>query len=266
MSKLKLSTPNVQSFCQLATNLNGGNAGNAGIMHINVGVLGTQANPVTISNVADIEVENNHNLTITYSTTHIAVINLTSGTINLHNSHVANGQHTNVVVGDNSTLNITGTDICMGSLTVNLNSTLNFTHNGHNYIFQTPNAIGIIGNNAAVVVQNMDKLLTICEFINNKWMNDSVFALEEICYLRDYQKLDLNFVSLFMEQNKMVSTSAINRFIAQNYFEFADITHDINLTGSTLEGAGPYNITEEICSWLKLDDVKLFGDAPSAEV
>lgn len=95
MSKLKLSTPNVQSFCQLATNLNGGNAGNAGIMHINVGVLGTQANPVTISNVADIEVENNHNLTITDSTTHIAVINLTSGTINLHNSHVANGQHTN---------------------------------------------------------------------------------------------------------------------------------------------------------------------------
>ncbi len=69
-------------------------------------------------------------------------------------------------VGDNSTINITGASICIGSLTSNLNSTLNFNHNGHNYIFQTPNAIGIIGNNAAVVVQNMDKLITICEFIN----------------------------------------------------------------------------------------------------
>jgi len=264
MSKLKLSAPNVQSFCQLAPG--GANAGNAGIVHVNNGALGTQANPPTINNVNNIEVENNHHLTITDSTTHLDVINLTSGTINLHNSHVAIGQHTNVVVGDNSTLNITGADICIGSLTVNLNSTLNFTHHGHNYIFQTPNAIGIIGNNAAVIVQNMDKLLTICEFINNKWVTDIDFTLEEICYLRDYQKLDLNFVSLFMAQNGMVSTDTINRFIAQNYFEFTDITHDINLTGSTLEGVGSYNITEEICSWLKLDDVELFGDATVGEV
>ena len=154
----------------------------------------------------------------------------------------------------------------MSKIKLNLNSTLNFTHNGHNYIFQTPNEIGIIGNNAAIIVQNMDKLVTICEFINNKWISDSDFALEEICYLRDYQKLDLNFVSFFMEQNKMVSTDTINHFIAQNYFELTDITHDTNLTGSTLQGAGPYNITEEICSWLKLDDVKLFGDTPSEEV
>ena len=179
---------------------------------------------------------------------------------------MANVQHTNVVVGDNSTLNITGADICIGSLTVNLNSTLNFTHNGHNYTLQTPSTIGIIGNNAAVIVQNMDKLLTICEFINNKWVTDTDFALEEICYLRDYQKLNLNFVSLFMAQNEMVSTDTINHFIDQNYFELTSITHDANLTGSTLEGAGPYNITEEICSWLDLDDVELFGDAPSDEV
>jgi len=169
-------------------------------------------------------------------------------------------------VGDNSTLNITGANICIGSLTVNLNSTLNFTHNGHNYIFQTPNPIGIIGNNAAVMVQNLDKLITICEFINNKWVTDTDFAFEEICYLRDYQELDNNFVSLFMEQNGMVSTSAVNHFIAQNYFELTAITHDANLTGSTLEGSGPYNITEEICSWLKLDDVELFGDAASEEM
>ncbi len=169
-------------------------------------------------------------------------------------------------VGDNSTINITGASICIGSLTSNLNSTLNFNHNGHNYIFQTPNAIGIIGNNAAVVVQNMDKLITICEFINNKWLTDTDFTLEEVCYLRDYQKLDLNFVSLFMAQNGMVSTDTINHFIAQNYFKFADITHDANLTGSTLQGAGPYNITEQITSWLKLDDVELFGDAAVGEV
>ena len=64
----------------------------------------------------------------------------------------------------------------------------------------------------------------------------------------------------------MVSTDTINHFIAQNYFELTDITHDTNLTGSTLQGAGPYNITEEITSWLKLDDVKLFGEAASEEV
>lgn len=91
MSKLKLSTPNVQSFCQLTTNLNGANAGNAGIIHINNAALGTQANPQTITNANDIEVENNHHLTITDSTTHLDVINLTSGTINLHNSYVAIG-------------------------------------------------------------------------------------------------------------------------------------------------------------------------------
>lgn len=111
----------------------------------------------------------------------------------------------------------------------------------------------------------MDKLLTICEFINNKWVTNTDFTLEEICYLRDYQKLDLNFVSLFMAQNGMVSTDTINHFIDQNYFELTSITHDINLTGSTIEGVGSYNIIEEICSWLKLDDVELFGDAAIGE-
>lgn len=264
MSKLKLSTPNVQSFCQLMpNNLIGANMG---VVNVNGGALGTQANPSTLHNVNNIEVENNHYLTIIDSSTHLDVINLTSGTIELHNSYVSNDQHTSIIIGNNSTLNITGEDVCIGSLTVHLNSTLHFTHNGHDYTLQTPNEIGIIGHNAAVIVQNMDKLVTICEFINDKWVNDSDFALEEICYLRDYQVLDLNLISLFLEQNKMTSVVAINHFIAQNYFELADITHDSNLTGSTLEGAGPYNITEEICSWLKLDDVKLFGDAPSEEV
>ena len=260
MPKLKLSAPNGRSFCQLTTN-------SGGVINIKEGILGKQAKPSSINNYNHIEIKNNHHLTVTDSTIHLVTINLTSGTIDLHNSYVVhNGKHTNVVIGKNSTLNITGADICIGSFMVNLNSTLNFTHNGHNYIFQTPNYIGIIGHNASVIVQNMDKLVTICEFINNKWVNDSDFALEELCYLRDYQKLDPNFVSLFMEQNKMVSTDAINHFITQNYFEFADITHNTNLTGSTLEGVGSYNITEEICSWLKLYDVNLFGDTASEEV
>jgi len=266
MSKLKLSTPNVQSFCQLAPFGGGANAANTSLMHVNGGALGIQANPPILNNVVNIEVENNHNLTITNSTIHIDVINLTSGTINLHNSYVSHGQNTDVVVGDNSTLKITGADICIGSLIVNSNSTLNFTHNGHNYVFQTPNSIDIIDPNAAVIVQNMDNLLTICEFINNKWVTDADFTLEETCYLRDYQKLDLNFVSLFMAQNGMVSTDTINHFINQNYFELTSITHDINLIGSTLQGAGSYNITEEICSWLNLKDVNLFGELSSDEV
>lgn len=259
MSKLKLSTPNGQIFCQLLTN-------NNGAIHVNGGMLGTQANPSILININDVTVLNNHHLTIVNSDLNIAAINLLSGTVELNNSYIDGGPATDVVIGDNSILSITGTDLCINSLTVNLNSTLKFTHNGHNYTLQTPSEIGAFGNyNAAVIVQNFDKLITICEFINDKWKTNIDFAPEEICYLRDYQKLDSNFVSLFMNQNGMVDTHTIDYFIAQNYFELTGICHDANLTGSTLEGCGPYNITEQISSWLDLDDVKLFGDAGEGE-
>ncbi len=207
-----------------------------------------------------IEVQNNHHITVVNSHIQMGSLEATAGTIDFYNSYIyAPLEHTNIVVGNNSQINITGaSDVCIGALTLHLNSLLNFTCNNHNYQIQSPSEISD-DYSGVVQIQDANKLVNICNFINNKWLTDTEFNLEEVCYLRDYQDLDKTLVSLFMKQNNMINTDAIDHFIAKNYFKFAGITHDSNLTGSILEGV-IHDITEQICSWLDLEDVNLFGD------
>jgi hypothetical protein len=67
--------------------------------------------------------------------------------------------------------------------------------------------------------------------------------------------LDPNFVNLFTGQNEMADVSTIDKFIGQHYMHYTAVAKDNNLPGSLLEGAGPYNVLSEICSWLDLSDV-----------
>jgi hypothetical protein len=259
MSKVVFSNGPAKSYINIYTGANGALGLAIGANVTMQAAQGTAAAPVNLIGATQIEVNAGHDLVVITCNNLISTIEATSGNIDFHNNYlVAPGEHTNVTVGDNNSLIITGTDLCLGTLTVGLNSTLNFTHNTHNYHIQTPTAIGVIGNNPQAQIQDMDKLVTICEFVNDKFATAATqFALDEVCYLRDYQDLNHNFVNLFMQQNGMVGTDAIDKFIAQNYFEFTAIAHDNNLPGSILEGAGPYDVLGEICSWLDLSDVNL---------
>lgn len=268
MSKAALNGPG-ESFITISTfSANGGVVGgNAaqGVIALGLngqfnssGTVGTIDAPgvvQTITGTIAIQVEGGHNLCVTESNIFVTGIKASGGTIKLHNNYpAAPGEATNIVVGDNSQVILSGTNLCMGSVTLGKNSELNFTHDNTPYQFHTS---GEFNSPATTTIHNMDKLVSTCEFINSKFTTTNPnFTLDEICYLRDYQKVDSK-VRAFIAQNNMTDTNFIDRFIAENYFEFTTVAHE--LIDSDLEVYGPYNILGEICSWLELSDVNLSG-------
>jgi hypothetical protein len=190
-------------------------------------------------------------------------ISIPNSTVNIMGTDITVVPGTDITIGSNSTVNVTGADLCIGTLILDQNSTLNFTHNNHNYHIQTQigviedNAPDIIEDNTQIEIQNIDQSLTIYELANDKYKTNTPFAINEICHIKAYQKLDPNFVNLFTGQNEMADVSTIDKFIGRHYMHYTAVAKDNNLPGSLLEGAGPYDVLGEICSWLDLSDVVL---------
>lgn len=75
--------------------------------------------------------------------------------------------------------------------------------------------------------------------------------LDEVTYLRSYEKIDKKLIGLFAKQNNMnIDLKKVDLFIKKNFFELSGIAH----TNSTIF---PQEILEEFCSYLNLSDINL---------
>jgi hypothetical protein len=149
--------------------------------------------------------------------------------------------------------------LCVGS-------TLNVIHSGHNYsLIISPETIDISNYEAnSLTIEDVNKFVTICSTLDGLIKNTNPFPLDKVCFLRDYQKLDHSLVEAFMNQNNLMPVCVIDQFITEHFFEFSAIAH--SLQDSTLmDSLGSYDPIAEICSYVRLDEVRLQGDQPNNE-
>lgn len=121
---------------------------------------------------------------------------------------------------------------------------------------------------------NVNRFIIICSTVNDlignvqKSITDSTedvlyplnkyeFPFEKVCFLRDYQELNHNFVVLFMYQNNMLFPKDIDSFISKYFFELNTVAH--SLEDSNISELYLNDSFQTIFSSLNFKDVELKG-------
>ncbi|WP_341790327.1 hypothetical protein [Rickettsia endosymbiont of Polydrusus tereticollis] len=211
--------------------------------------------PLTICGLTDIEVYDNHNLTIASSELPLNNINIVHGAINLNNNYEGTVPVA-VSVGENSKFTQSGKDLPMNSVTICAQSDFNFTHHGANYhIHNSAEALSTYGDangsnvvlpagvGAKIVINNPhEKLDSIIEIAKNP-------ALTSRKDLKKYEENKKFLDSLSENTNLSDEANKIDSYINQHYFELTRVVKQNSTIGL------PNEILTHISSYLNLDDV-----------
>ena len=199
-----------------------------------------------LGGITNIDIQNDSILTVTDNRAPLEDLTVSSGSLTLYNNYVGTTQ-TNIQIGDNSQIILTATDFPTGTIILGANALFNFTRNGTNYHFQT---------STESVIQDLDLLVNLSEFLNNHFASPAPYHIDynKVAGLRAYQNIDKDLLNLFMQQNDMlVNQYNIDYFIAENYWELAGITHNIDNIPCQL--ALP-DILGKICLYASLSDIQ----------
>lgn len=189
-------------------------------------------------------------------------INASSGAIiDFNNAFLGEKNPVNVTL-NKGTLNITGENVCLGTVTLGPNSSISFDHGNRHYNLSSPDNFK---DSDVWVIENMELMLGTCEFLNENFSEEmQSVSVDWIHHLKTYN-LNQETVSILLQQNNMVNSARIDSFIEQNFLLLTGITKDNNLPGSLFEGAGQNNIIEKICSYLDFSDVSWNNAAEHAD-
>lgn len=210
----------------------------------------------TYKNITIIKIDNNHTARINNNSSDLEhIIAAKNSTILLDNN--TKNVAIKIQLENNSKLIQTGIDLLINSITLSPNSEFSFTYKGTNYSLSNKT------DNDISIEEHISNYIVIANGFKEEFSNSTLkFTKKIISNLKFYEKEEINkeILDLLLTQNGFsFNVNIIESYIKDHYFELTNIA-DQALTQLTLLKALPYDMLQEITSYLKLDDIKIAGD------